>query len=74
MYFRWYKYVNGNPLQLPFDARNDQKNFPNSSFTVTEDGTVKFLAVVDNDQGDYQCVAKNSAGEERGDLQSISIG
>ena len=73
--FRWYKLsISGQPLKLPYDARNDQKNYPNSSFTLTEDGTVKFLTVVDNDQGEYYCTATNSAGSATGDPTTISIG
>ena len=60
-------------MKLPFDARNDQ-NYANSTFTLTETDTVKFLTVVENDQGEYYCTASNSAGTAVGEATMISIG
>lgn len=73
--YEWFKLaLNGSPMKLPFDARNDQKNYPNSTFTLTADGTVNFLNVVENDQGEYYCTATNTAGTVSGDATMISIG
>jgi len=73
--YEWFK-INqqGQAVKLPFDARNDQKNYPNSTFTLTETDTVKFLTVVENDQGEYYCTASNSAGTAVGEATMISIG